>query len=123
MTESTSPKVNKDQLAVTEKIDSMPEPYRSVARRLHEVILSAGPKLKPRLWYGMPGYATARSAPVLVFFRLDDDLMSVGITEKAYRAPGPDAPDTLMPCAWYLTELDDAGADRIAEVVRAAFAE
>ncbi|MFC0315775.1 DUF1801 domain-containing protein [Gordonia phosphorivorans] len=108
---------------MTEKIEAMPEPYRAVARRLHETILAAGPKLKPRLWYGMPGYATTRSAPVRVFFRLDDDLMSVGITEKAYRAPAPDAPNSLMPCAWYLTELDEAGADLLTEVVRAAFAD
>jgi hypothetical protein len=44
--------------AVLEKIAEMPEPYATIGARLHETILRAGPKLKPRLWYGMPGYAT-----------------------------------------------------------------
>ncbi|GAA3966331.1 DUF1801 domain-containing protein [Gordonia caeni] len=120
---SKAPKVSKDQRAVTDKIESMPEPYRAVAERLHQTILSAGPKLKPRLWYGMPGYATARSAPVLVFFRLDDDLMTVGLTEKAHLEREPGAADTLMPCAWYLTEINEATEARVADVVRSAFAD
>ena len=112
-------KTAKDLQAVVDKIAKMPEPYATIGERLHQSILSAGPKLKPRLWYGMPGYATGRSAPVLVFFRLDDGVMSLGLSEKARveREPG----STLRPSAWFLDEIDDATAAKVADLVRTAF--
>jgi len=118
MSTTKTDNVTKDLEAVLEKIAGMPEPHRSVAERLHETITTAGPKLKPRLWYGMPGYATGRSTPVLVFFRLDDGVMSLGLSEKAVveRAPG----STLRPSAWYLEEIDDATAAQVAGLVRTA---
>lgn len=42
---------------VLAKIDQMPEPDRTIGRRLHEVIRAAAPSLAPRLWYGMPAYS------------------------------------------------------------------
>lgn len=112
-------KATKDLQAVLERIAAMPEPYATIGARLHETILDAGPKLKPRIWYGMPGYATGRSTPVLVFFRLDDGVMSFGLSEKATveREPG----STLRPCAWFLDEIDDATLAKVAELVRTAF--
>lgn len=112
-------KTAKDLQAVEDKIATMPEPYARIGARLHETILSAGPKLKPRLWYGMPGYATGRSAPVLVFFRLDDGVMSLGLSEKARIEREPDS--TLYPSAWFLEEIDDATAAKVADLVGTAF--
>ena len=99
-TMATTDKAALEAQAVLDKIDSFPEPYREIGRRLHETILHAGPKLKPRLWYGMPGYATGRSTPVLVFFRVDDGVMSFSISEKAHIERDPAATDALLPCAW-----------------------
>lgn len=55
-------------------------------RRMHDVIVSAAPELEPRIWYGMPGSARSASSPVLVFFR-NDDLMTLGVSEKATLKP------------------------------------
>lgn len=109
----------KDLQAVLDKIAGFPEPFATIGARLHETILSAGPKLKPRIWYGMPGYAVGRSTPVLVFFRVDDGVMSLGLSEKATveREPG----STLRPSAWFLDEIDDATLAKIADLVRTAF--
>lgn len=112
-------KATKDLQAVLDKIASMPEPYARIGARLHETILAAGPKLKPRIWYGMPGYATGRSAPVLVFFRVDDGVMSLGLSEKARVEREPDS--TLRPSAWFLDEIDDATLAKVADLVRTAF--
>lgn len=112
-------KTAKDLQAVLDKIAAMPEPYATIAGRLHEAILGAGPKLKPRIWYGMPGYATGRSAPVLVFFRLDDGVMSFGLSEKA--TVERESGSTLRPSAWFLDEIDEATLARIAGLVRIAF--
>ncbi|GGH40482.1 DUF1801 domain-containing protein [Microbacterium album] len=112
-------KTAKDAQAVLDKIAGWPEPYATIGARLHETILDAGPKLKPRIWYGMPGYATARSAPVLVFLRLDDGVMSLGLSEKAKVEREPDT--TLRPCAWFLEEIDEATLAKVGELVRTAF--
>ena len=66
--------------AVLEKIAAWREPYNAIGERLHEVVTKANPDLKPRTWYGMPGYA--KDGPVLCFFRVDD-YMTFGLTEKA----------------------------------------
>ncbi len=75
------------------------------------------PDLKPRPWYGMPGYA--KDGPVLVFFRVDD-YMTFGLTEKANLTIEEGAKDQLMPSAWFLTDLDDATEAKIADIVRVA---
>lgn len=112
-------KATKDLHEVLGKIAEFPEPFAQIAAQLHETIVSAGPKLKPRLWYGMPGYATGRSAPVLVFFRVDDGVISLGLSEKATIELEPGS--TLRPSAWFLDGVDSATLSKIAERVRTAF--
>ena len=109
-----------DEAAVLEKIAAMPEPFRGVGERLHALIRQSVPELKPRLWYGMPGYAL--DGPVLCFFRADDRYMTFGLTEKVNLSVEEGAPDRLMGCAWFFTELDDATEARLADIVRRATA-
>jgi hypothetical protein len=112
-------KDDKNLQQVLDKIASMAEPARGVMRRMQEVIVSAAPELKPRIWYGMPGYAKSASTPVLVFFR-NDDVMSLGVSDKARIKPAGGKDGLLMPAAWYFDGLDDATERRVAEIVRAA---
>lgn len=49
------------------KIAEMPEPDRSMAARLHEIITESAPELWPKTWYGMPAYA--RDGKVVCFFQ------------------------------------------------------
>lgn len=106
--------------AVRDKIAVLPA-FGTVAARLHEVILEAAPQLQPRLWYGMPGYATGAKSPVLCFFRVDDDrYVTFGLSEHAHHEPDPDAGHRLMGSAWFLTELDAPTESRIADIVRLA---
>lgn len=109
-----------DETAVKNKIGEL-KAFRDVAARLHEVIMESAPDLKPRLWYGMPGYAKTKSSPVICFFRVDDDdYVSFGLTEKANLTPEDDAPDHLIGSAWFLTELDQPTEDRVATIVAKA---
>lgn len=112
-------KTAKDAQAVLNKIAAWPEPFTTIGAQLHETILKAGPKLKPRIWYGMPGYATGRSEPVMVFFRLDDGVMTLGLSEKATveREPG----STLRPAAWFLDAMDQDTLTKVAHIVQTAF--
>ena len=49
------------------KIAQMPEPERSMARRLHALIKASAPALSPKTWYGMPAYA--KDGKVVCFFQ------------------------------------------------------
>ena len=114
MSEST------DEEAVVAKIKDLPA-YNDIAARIHEVITEAAPDLKPRLWYGMPGYAHAKSKPVILFFRVDaDDYLTLGLTEKAHLPLRDDQDDLLIQSAWFLTALDAPTEQRIADIARTA---
>src|SRR5215217_5874073 len=54
--------------AVLEAIAKMPEPDRSMAKRLHEIVKDSAPDLMPKTWYGMPAYADA-DGKVICFFQ------------------------------------------------------
>lgn len=102
---------------VQAKIESFPEPFREMSHRVHQIIQHSNPDLQPRIWYGMPGYALAASQPVLVFFRLDDGVFTLGLTEKANIAVPPEAGDRLVGGSWYLDSLDEPTEERIAQIV------
>ena len=110
---------DKNLQQVLDKIAAMDEPRRGVMQRMHEVILAAAPELKPRIWYGMPGYARSASTPVIVFIR-NDDLMSLGLSEKATLKPAGGRDGRLIPAAWFFDDLDENTEKRVAEIVRAA---
>lgn len=56
-----------DEADVLAKIAEMPEPYRTMAQRVHAIVKATAPSLWPRLWYGMPAYA--RDGKVVCFSR------------------------------------------------------
>jgi uncharacterized protein YdhG (YjbR/CyaY superfamily) len=64
-------RANKDRAAgesdVLAKIAEMPEPDRSMARRIHAIVKDSAPVLSPKTWYGMPAYAN-EDGKVVCFF-------------------------------------------------------
>ena len=55
-------------LAALAAIAAMPDPDRSMAARLHEIIKASAPALMPKTWYGMPAY-TNQDGKVVCFFQ------------------------------------------------------
>ncbi len=54
--------------AVISAITKMPEPDRSMAKRIHEIVKVTAPGLFPKTWYGMPAYAN-KDGKVVCFFQ------------------------------------------------------
>ena len=54
--------------ALLEKIAEMPEPDRSMAKRIHEIIKDNASALSAKTWYGMPAYAN-QDGKVVCFFQ------------------------------------------------------
>ncbi len=101
---------------VLAKIEAWPDEQRKIGERLHGIIMDAVPDLRPKLYYGQPGYA--RSGPVLVFFRNDEGLMSFAFTEKAaFSTSSP-----LVASAWFVNGLDADADQKITAIVRNATA-
>ncbi len=103
--------------AVLAKIAEMPEPDRSMAGRLHEIIKANAPTLSPRLWYGMPAYA--KDGKVICFFqsaqKFKTRYATFGFSDVANLDEG-----VLWPTAFALTELSAAEEVRIAALVKKA---
>src|SRR3982750_4603498 len=52
---------------VLAKIADMPEPDRTMAKRLHALVTTTAPSLVPRTYYGMPAYT--KDGKVICFFQ------------------------------------------------------
>ena len=103
--------------AVLAKIAEMPEPDRSMAKRLHAIMKASAPALSPRLWYGMPAYA--KDGNVVCFFqgahKFKARYATLGFSDKANVDEG-----TMWPTSFALTELTAANEARIAALVKKA---
>jgi uncharacterized protein YdhG (YjbR/CyaY superfamily) len=104
----------KDLLA---KIAEMPEPDRTMAKRLHSVIKASAPALSPKTWYGMPAYA--RDGNVVCFFQSGQKFKTryatFGFSDKANLDEG-----AVWPVAFALTKLTPADEARIVALVKKA---
>lgn len=107
-----------EELDVLSKIAEMEPADRALAERLHAVVTAGAPELAPKLWYGQPAYA--RKGKVVCFFRSGhadkEPYSTFGFTSQANL--GGDG--GLWPTSFAVTELDDAAAKTIADLVRKA---
>lgn len=103
--------------AVMEKIAEMPEPDRSMAERLHEIIKASAPALSPKTWYGMPAYA--RDGKVVCFFqsaaKFGSRYATLGFNDTANLDEG-----AMWPTTFALKELTAAEEARISALVKKA---
>jgi uncharacterized protein YdhG (YjbR/CyaY superfamily) len=103
--------------ALLAKIAAMPEPDRTMAKRLHAIIKASAPSLSPKTWYGMPAYA--KDDKVVCFFqsahKFKARYATFGFSDKANLDDG-----RLWPTAFALKELTGAEEARIGALVKRA---
>ena len=103
--------------ALLGKIAEMPEPDRSMAKRLHALIKATAPVLSPTTWYGMPAWA--KDGKVVCFFqpaqKFKTRYATFGFSDKASLDDG-----AIWPTAFALTKLTAADEERIAALVKKA---
>jgi uncharacterized protein YdhG (YjbR/CyaY superfamily) len=102
---------------VLAKIAEMPEPDRTMATRLHEVVKASAPALAARTWYGMPAYT--KDGKVVCFFKaaskFDSRYATFGFEETANLDAG-----AMWPTSFALTKLTAADERKIASLVKKA---
>jgi uncharacterized protein YdhG (YjbR/CyaY superfamily) len=99
------------------KIAEMPEPDRTMAGRIHEIIKANAPSLSPKTWYGMPAYA--KDGKVVCFFqsahKFDSRYATFGFNDTAKLDEG-----AMWPTAFALRELSTAAEAKITALVKRA---
>jgi uncharacterized protein YdhG (YjbR/CyaY superfamily) len=99
-------------------IAAMPEPDRSMAARLHEIIKANAPSLFAKTWYGMPAYAN-QDGKVVCFFqnasKFNARYATLGFNDTANLDDGG-----MWPTSFALKTLTPAEEARIAELLKRA---
>ncbi len=103
--------------AVLAKIAEMPEPDRSMAKRIHSIVTATAPDLMPRTWYGMPAYT--KGDKVVCFFQSADKFKSryatLGFNDTANLDKG-----AMWPTSFALKELTPAEEKKIGALMKKA---
>ncbi|MFE3290196.1 iron chaperone [Rhodococcus sp. NPDC059234] len=99
------------------KIAEMGESDRVLAEGIHAAVKASAPSLTPKLWYGMPAYAS--DGKVVCFFRSAEKFKSryatFGFEDKAILDDG-----TMWPTSFALTEWTSAAEKKVGELVKKA---
>ena len=103
--------------ALLAKIAEMPEPERTMAKRLHAIIMKNAPALMPKTWYGMPAYA--RDGKVVCFFqsaaKFQTRYATLGFSDEANLDDG-----AMWPASFALTKLTATEEAKISALVKKA---
>jgi uncharacterized protein YdhG (YjbR/CyaY superfamily) len=99
-------------------INSMAEPDRSMARRIHAIIKANAPGLSAKTWYGMPAYAD-REGKIICFFqtaaKFKTRYCTFGFNDAAHLDDG-----LMWPVAFALQGMTSAEEARITALVKKA---
>jgi len=103
---------------VLEKIAEMPEPDRTMAKRLHAIVKASAPSLLPKTWYGMPAYAN-KDGKVVCFFQSASKFKAryatLGFSDVANLDEG-----AIWPTSFALKKLGPAEEARIIALLKKA---
>ena len=100
-----------------DKIAEMPEPDRSMATRINELVTAAAPDLQSRTWYGMPAWT--RNGKVVCFFKaaskFDGRYATFGFEEDALLDDGQ-----MWETSFAILKLTPEGEKKISALVKKA---
>jgi len=103
--------------AILDRIATMPEPDRSLAKRVHKIVTETAPELMPKTWYGMPAYT--RNGKVLIFFqdakKFEARYSTVGFTDTAKLDDGD-----MWATSFAITKLSPAEEAKIVALLKKA---
>lgn len=107
------------EAACVAAIAKLPEPDRSMAKRLHALVKASAPVLAPKTWYGMPAYAKGEDGKVVCFYqsaqKFKTRYASFGFSDAANLDDG-----NLWPVSFALKQLTAAEEARISALVKQA---
>jgi uncharacterized protein YdhG (YjbR/CyaY superfamily) len=104
--------------AILDRIATMPEPDRSMAKKVHQIVTETAPELMPKTWYGMPAYAN-KDGKAVVFFqdakKFEARYATLGFSDLANLDEGD-----MWPNSFALKKLGSAEETKIRALVKKA---
>jgi uncharacterized protein YdhG (YjbR/CyaY superfamily) len=95
----------------------MPEPDRSLAARIHEIVKAAAPALASKTWYGMPAYT--KDGKTICFVQVASKF-NVRYATLGFQPDARLDDGAMWPNAFAVLELTPEVEERIAALVRQA---
>ncbi len=102
---------------VLAKIAELPEPDRSMAARIHEIVKAAVPELASKTWYGMPAYT--KNGKSICFFQAASKF-NVRYATFGFQPDARLDDGAMWANAFAVTELTPEVEERIAALVKQA---
>ena len=99
-------------------IAAMPEPDRSLAARLHELIKANAPSLSPKTWYGMPAYSD-KDGKLICFFQAASKF-NVRYATFGFQPDANLDEGVMWPTSYALKELTTAEEAKIKALLKKA---
>ncbi len=103
--------------AILAKIAAMPEPDKSLSKKLHALIKTTAPNLGMRTWYGMPAYT--RGEDIICFFqpasKFKARYLTLGFSDRAKLDEGK-----IWPVTYAITKLTPIEEAKIRALVKKA---
>ena len=99
------------------KIAEMPEPDRSMAARIHEIVKAAAPALASKTWYGMPAYT--KEGKTICFFQAASKF-NVRYATLGFQPDARLDDGAMWANAFAVLDLTPEVEERIASLVRQA---
>jgi uncharacterized protein YdhG (YjbR/CyaY superfamily) len=97
-------------------IAKMPEPDRSMAKRIHVIVKATAPNLFPKTWYGMLAYAN-KDGKVVCFFQAASKFKyryaTLGFQEDAQLDEG-----NMWPTSYAIHKLTEAEEVKITSLIK-----
>lgn len=104
--------------ALLAKIAEMPEPDRTIAKKIHAIVIENAPELSPKTWYGMPAYAN-KEGKVVCFFQNASKFKyrysTLGFQEDANLDEG-----NMWPTSFALSKITPAEEEKITALIKKA---
>jgi uncharacterized protein YdhG (YjbR/CyaY superfamily) len=104
--------------AILDRIATMPEPDRSMAKKVHQIVTETAPHLMPKTWYSMPAYAK-EDGKAVVFFqdakKFEARYATLGFNDSAKLDDGE-----MWPTAFALKKLGSTEEAKIRALVKKA---
>lgn len=103
---------------ILEKLNLMPEPDKSLGKKLHEIIKKNAPTLTPKTWYGMPAYAD-KNGKIICFFqnasKFKARYSTLGFSDLAKLDNGE-----MWPTSFALKKLTEKEKDNVIKLIKKA---
>jgi uncharacterized protein YdhG (YjbR/CyaY superfamily) len=106
------------EAALLAQVAEMKGSDRTMAKKLHAIVMAAAPSLKPKTWYGMPAYAN-EDGKVVCFFqsagKFNSRYATFGFSDQASLDKG-----SMWPTTYALAKLTPAEEKQITTLVKKA---